>query len=105
VAASTQIVGVLLVFAADGGTGGSRAKRDTRLSTGVLLAAVFALAQAWIGLTLAYYTDWPTSFWITMLAAAVYGLSLLDANEWVRAMGRKRNHALPSHPQAHSVRA
>jgi zinc/manganese transport system permease protein len=49
----------------------------TRLSTGVLLAAVFALAQAWLGLTLAYYTDWPTSFWITILAAGVYGLSLL----------------------------
>ncbi|MDB5787069.1 MAG: transporter permease [Caballeronia mineralivorans] len=77
VAASTQIVGVLLVFALLVGPAAAAQNVTTRLSTGVLLAAVFALAQAWIGLTLAYYTDWPTSFWITMLAAAVYGLSLL----------------------------
>jgi zinc/manganese transport system permease protein len=77
VAASTQIVGVLLVFALMVGPAAAAQNVTTRLSTGVLLAAVFALAQAWIGLTLAYYTDWPTSFWITMLAATVYGLSLL----------------------------
>jgi len=77
VAASTQIVGVLLVFALMVGPAAAAQNVTTRLSTGVLLAAALALAQAWIGLTLAYYTDWPTSFWITMLAAAVYGLSLL----------------------------
>jgi zinc/manganese transport system permease protein len=42
-----------------------------------VLAAAFALAQAWLGVTLAFYTDWPTSFWITLLAAVVYGASLL----------------------------
>jgi zinc/manganese transport system permease protein len=77
VAASTQIVGVLLVFALMVGPAAAAQNVTTRLSTGVLLSAVFALAQAWVGLTLAYYTDWPTSFWITMLAAGVYGLSLL----------------------------
>ena len=40
------------------------------------LAATFALAQAWLGVTLAFYTDWPTSFWITALAALVYLASL-----------------------------
>jgi zinc/manganese transport system permease protein len=77
VAAATQIVGVLLVFALMVGPAAAAQNVTTRLSTGVLLSAVFALAQAWVGLTLAYYTDWPTSFWITMLAAGVYGLSLL----------------------------
>jgi zinc/manganese transport system permease protein len=77
VAASTQIVGVLLVFALMVGPAAAAQNVTTRLSTGVLLSAVLALAQAWVGLTLAYYTDWPTSFWITMLAAGVYGLSLL----------------------------
>ena len=77
VAASTQIVGVLLVFALMVGPAAAAQNVATRLSTGVLLAAVFALVQAWLGLTLAYYTDWPTSFWITILAAGVYGLSLL----------------------------
>jgi zinc/manganese transport system permease protein len=77
VAASTQIVGVLLVFALMVGPAAAAQNVTTRLSTGVLLSAVLALAQAWVGLMLAYYTDWPTSFWITMLAAGVYGLSLL----------------------------
>jgi zinc/manganese transport system permease protein len=27
-------------------------------------------------LTLAYYTDWPTSFWITALSGLVYLVSL-----------------------------
>ena len=43
---------------------------------GVALAAALALAEAWGGLTLAYYTDWPTSFWITALSGLVYLASL-----------------------------
>ena len=77
VAACTQIVGVLLVFALMVGPAAAAQNVTTRLSAGLALAALFALGQAWMGLTLAYYTDWPTSFWITMLAAAVYGGSLL----------------------------
>jgi len=77
VAACTQIVGVLLVFALMVGPAAAAQNVTTRLSAGLALAALFALGQAWIGLTLAYYTDWPTSFWITMLAAVVYGGSLL----------------------------
>ena len=30
---------------------------------------------AWISLTLAFQTDWPTSFWITALGAAAYVVS------------------------------
>jgi zinc/manganese transport system permease protein len=77
VAACTQIVGVLLVFALMVGPAAAAQNVTTRLSSGLVLAALFALGQAWLGLVLAYYTDWPTSFWITMLAAVVYGASLL----------------------------
>ena len=77
VAACTQIVGVLLVFALMVGPAAAAQNVTTRLSSGLVLAALFALAQAWVGLTLAFYPDWPTSFWITMLAAVVYGASLL----------------------------
>jgi zinc/manganese transport system permease protein len=77
VAACTQIVGVLLVFTLMVGPAAAAQNLSTRLSAGLLLAALFALAQAWLGVTLAFYTDWPTSFWITALAAVVYGLSLL----------------------------
>jgi zinc/manganese transport system permease protein len=77
VAACTQIVGVLLVFALMVGPAAAAQNVTTRLSSGLVLAALFALAQAWIGLALAFYSDWPTSFWITMLAAVVYGASLI----------------------------
>jgi zinc/manganese transport system permease protein len=77
VAACTQIVGVLLVFTLMVGPAAAAQNLTTRLSAGLVLAALLALAQAWLGLTLAFYTDWPTSFWITALAALVYGGSLL----------------------------
>src|SRR5215475_2411922 len=69
VAACTQIVGVLLVFTLMVGPAAAAQNLSTRLSVGLVLAALLALAQAWIGVTLAFYTDWPTSFWITLLAA------------------------------------
>jgi zinc/manganese transport system permease protein len=77
VAACTQIVGVLLVFTLMVGPAAAAQNLTTRLSIGLVLAALLALAQAWLGLTLAFYTDWPTSFWITALAALVYAGSLL----------------------------
>ena len=77
VAACTQIVGVLLVFTLMVGPAAAAQNISTRLRSGIALAAAFALAQAWLGVTLAFYTDWPTSFWITALAALVYLASLL----------------------------
>jgi zinc/manganese transport system permease protein len=77
VAACTHIVGVLLVFTLMVGPAAAAQNLSTRLSTALLLAALVALAQAWLGVTLAFYTDWPTSFWITALAALVYGGSLV----------------------------
>jgi zinc/manganese transport system permease protein len=72
VAQSIQIVGVLLVFTLMVGPPAAAQLLTRRLATGVALAAILALAQAWLGITLAFYTDWPTSFWIALLSAAVY---------------------------------
>jgi zinc/manganese transport system permease protein len=72
-----QIVGVLLVFTLMVGPAAAAQNLSNRLLGGVALAAGLALAQAWGGLTLAYYTDWPTSFWITALSGLVYLASLL----------------------------
>ncbi|GLU35460.1 ABC transporter permease [Trinickia caryophylli] len=77
VAACTQIVGVLLVFTLMVGPAAAAQNLSSRLSHGIALAALFALLQAWLGVTLAFYTDWPTSFWITALAALVYAGSLI----------------------------
>ncbi|HLY47182.1 MAG TPA: metal ABC transporter permease [Stellaceae bacterium] len=67
-----QIVGVLLVFALMVGPAAAAQRLTGRVATGVLLSALLALAEAWLGIALAYETDWPSSFWITALSAAVY---------------------------------
>jgi zinc/manganese transport system permease protein len=72
-----QIVGVLLVFSLMVGPAAAAQRLTTGVGKGVLLSAGLALAEAWLGITLAFYTDWPTSFWIAALSAAVYLLTTL----------------------------
>jgi zinc/manganese transport system permease protein len=67
-----QIVGVLLVFALMIGPAASAQQLSSTVTIGVPLSAVLALLEAWGGITLAFYTDWPCSFWITALSVAVY---------------------------------
>ena len=77
-----QIVGVLLVFTLMVGPAAAAQALTGRVGRGVLLSAGLALVIAWLGLALAYYTDWPTSFWISLLSGGAYLLSL--------ALGRSR---------------
>jgi len=72
VAECVQIVGVLLVFALMVGPAASAQRFTTRFWRGSALSAVLALIEAWFGLMLAYWTDWPTSFWITALSSGIY---------------------------------
>ncbi len=75
-AACAQIVGVLLVFALMVGPAATAQRLSTRLAPGLVLAAGIALAEAWAGIALSYYTDWPASFWISALSGGMYLLSL-----------------------------
>ena len=72
VAECAQIVGVLLVFTLMVGPAAAAMNLTRRLAAAVALSAALALAEAWGGLTLAFYTDWPTSFWITALSGMVF---------------------------------
>ena len=72
-----QIVGVLLVFALMVGPPAAAQRWARGVAGGVALSALLALAEAWLGITLAFYTDWPSSFWITALSTAVYLLSIM----------------------------
>ncbi len=72
VAECAQIVGVLLVFTLMVGPAAAAMNLTRRLGPAIALSAALALAEAWGGLTLAYYTDWPTSFWITALSGLVF---------------------------------
>ncbi len=71
-----QIVGVLLVFTLMVGPPAAAQRVTTGLWSGLALAAVLALAEAWLGLTLAFYTDWPVSFCIAVLSALGYFIAL-----------------------------
>lgn len=79
VAQSVQIVGVLLVFTLMVGPPAAAQLLVGRLWPGIALAVVLALGQAFAGVALAYVSDWPTSFCITALSAAVYFAALLLA--------------------------
>jgi len=72
IAECAQIVGVLLVFALMVAPAATAQHLTRSLLAGVLVSVAVALLAAWGGLTLAYYTDWPTSFWITALASIAY---------------------------------
>ena len=74
-----QVVGVLLVFALMVGPAATAQRLTTKITWGVLLAAALALIEAWSGLALAFYTDWPVSFWITAISTAFYLLSISPA--------------------------
>jgi zinc/manganese transport system permease protein len=67
-----QIVGVLLVFTLMVGPAAAAQRLTTGVGPGLLLSAGLAALEAWAGLTLAFYTDWPTSFWIAALSAGIY---------------------------------
>jgi zinc/manganese transport system permease protein len=79
VAEAAQIVGVLLVFTLMVGPAAAAQRLTTRLSTGLLLTVLLGLGETWTGITLAYQTDWPSSFWIAALSGLVYFVSLTHA--------------------------
>ena len=72
VAEAAQVVGVLLVFSLMVGPPAASLRLTSRLGWGVALAVLLALAETWLGITLAYYTDWPVSFCIAVLSALTY---------------------------------
>lgn len=76
VSESATIVGILLVFALMVGPPATAQRLTTGLWTGLFLAAVLALAEAWLGISIAYVTDWPVSFCIAALSAAGYFVAL-----------------------------
>lgn len=72
-----QIVGVLLVFTLMVGPPAAAQRLTTSLWSGIGLAAGLALAEAWLGLTVAFYSDWPVSFCIACLSALGYFAALV----------------------------
>ena len=67
-----QIVGVLLVFTLMIGPAASAQRLTASLGLGLAISVLLALSEAWLGIALAWWTDWPVSFWISALSAAAY---------------------------------
>ena len=92
VSESAQIVGILLVFSLMVGPPAAAQLLATGLWSGMALAAGLALAEAWLGIAIAYHTDWPVSFCIAMLSALGYfvarGRSLISRATTIAASGR-----------------
>ncbi len=93
VAECAQIVGVLLVFTLMVGPAAAAQNLSARFGRGLALSALFALAEAWGGIALSWETNWPTSFWITVLSGVAYLASVLFA-----ARAPHRTEALDAAP-------
>jgi zinc/manganese transport system permease protein len=89
VSACAQIVGVLLVFTLMVGPAATAQRVTTGLWSGLIVSALLALAEAWLGITMAYYTDWPVSFCIALLSALAYFVCLALP---VRQMRHQHHH-------------
>jgi zinc/manganese transport system permease protein len=93
IAESAQIVGVLLVFALMVGPAATALRLASRLYWGLALSVMFAVAETWGGIALAYTTDWPTTFWIVLLSCLGYFLSLFASAERAYTDHRQPNVA------------
>ena len=72
VAITVQIVGTLLIFALLVAPGASALQLTARPGLGFVLSIVLALAFTWVGLALAYFSDFPVGFFVTSLAFDAY---------------------------------
>jgi zinc/manganese transport system permease protein len=72
VAITVQIVGTLLIFALLVTPGAAALQLTARPARGLALSIVLSLAVTWVGLSLAYFSDFPVGFFITSLAFGTY---------------------------------
>jgi zinc/manganese transport system permease protein len=75
VAATAQITGVLLVFALLVAPAATAQQLTARIGTGLCLSVAIGVVVAWVGLGLAYFTDYPVGFYVTSLAFGLFVLA------------------------------
>jgi zinc/manganese transport system permease protein len=74
VAATAEITGALLVFALLVTPAATAQQLTARPLRGLLLSVGLALAVAWLGLGIAYFSPYPVGFWVTSLSFGLYVL-------------------------------
>ncbi|HEX4482783.1 MAG TPA: iron chelate uptake ABC transporter family permease subunit, partial [Solirubrobacteraceae bacterium] len=88
VAATSQITGVLLVFALLVAPAASAQALTARPLASILLTVLLGLLIVWLGLGLAYFSVYPAGFFITAVAFAIYVLA--RAIGYLRSRSRSR---------------
>lgn len=73
--AATQVLGALLAVALIVAPAASAQRLTDRPGRAVVIAAALGLSITWAGLVFAYWLPYPASFFVTSLAATVYGMS------------------------------
>jgi zinc/manganese transport system permease protein len=86
VAESASITGTLLVFALLVTPAAAAQQLTARPLLGMALSVVIALAVTWLGLSIAYFTVYPSGFFITSIAFAAYLLA--RGSRWVHPLVR-----------------
>jgi zinc/manganese transport system permease protein len=72
VAATAEITGALLVFALLVTPAATAQQVTARPARGLALSVALALAVAWLGLAIAYFSPYPVGFWVTSLSFGLY---------------------------------
>jgi zinc/manganese transport system permease protein len=85
VAATSQITGVLLVFALLVAPPAAAQALTPRPWLSLTLSVVFALLVTWVGLGISYFSIYPLGFFVTSLAFGVYLLAQLARRTRLRA--------------------
>jgi len=87
VGATSQITGVLLVFALLVAPAASAQALTARPLVSLALTVALALLVVWLGLGIAYFSIYPAGFFVATVAFAVYVLARLIAYARARALG------------------
>jgi zinc/manganese transport system permease protein len=100
VAATSQITGVLLVFALLLMPAASAQAITARPGVSLGLTVVIGLVVVWLGLGIAYFSIYPAGFYVTMISFAIY--VIVRITMWARGTAR-RGLGPSEHPPASSV--
>ncbi len=69
---ASQVVGILLVFTLVIGPAGIASRFCRTFWSGLATSVTIGLLAVWIGILLACFTNWPATFWITMIIFFLY---------------------------------
>lgn len=75
-AACVQVTGVLLTFSLMIGPAAVARQYSQTVWKGIILSVFLALIEAWGGIIVAWMTDFPVSFWISLFSFMIYFISV-----------------------------